>query len=142
VSGYPPALLAAPLVANLAPPQRAELLAAAASRRLERGEFLFHEADPAEAFFLLASGSLKLVRFTQQGKEMLVHLVRAGQIFAEAVMFGPRTYSVSAVALELSEVWLWSRVRLLELVRQSRSWPSPWWSRSRSGRATWWASSR
>ena len=114
---YPEALLTAPLLANLEERQRAEMLASAIPRTLAKGQFLFHEGDRTECFFVLASGSIKLVRFTPQGKEMLVHMVRPGQTFAEAAVFGPRTYPATAVAVELCEVWMWPLDRLLAMLR-------------------------
>lgn len=112
----PDILRSVPLLTNLADEQRDAMIAAAVQRSVARSEFLFHEGDPAGGLFVLASGCLKLVRYTPQGKEMLVHLVRPGQTFAEAAMFGPRTYPASAVAVEPCEVWMWPRARLLELV--------------------------
>ncbi len=108
-----------PLLARLDDPLRHRLLDVAVHRRLDRGQFLFHEGESAEGLFLLADGCLKLVRFTPQGREMLLHLVRPGQTFAEAALFGPGTYPASAVAVDPSEVWLWPRPRLLELLRDS-----------------------
>lgn len=116
---YPEALLATPLLANLRDEQRLDVLAAAVPRTLDKGQFLFHEGDPTEGFFVLASGSIKLVRFTAQGKEMLVHMVRPGQTFAEAAVFGPSSYPASAVAVEASEVWMWPQQRLLSMLRDS-----------------------
>ena len=116
---YPEALLRTPLLARLEPRSRDELLQAGFRRTLDRGQFLFHEGEAAEGLFVLVGGCLKLVRFTTQGREMLVHLVRPGQTFAEAALFGPGTYPASAVAVEESEVWAWPRSRLLELLRGS-----------------------
>ena len=84
MADVPRALLATPLVAGLEPALRDAFLDAALRRQLERGQFLFHEGDRAESLHVLASGSVKLVRFTPQGREMLVHMVRPGQTFGEA----------------------------------------------------------
>jgi CRP/FNR family transcriptional regulator len=115
----PDTLLESPLLANLDHDHREAMLAAAIRRRLERDAILFHEGDRAEGLFVLASGRIKLVRYTPQGKEMLVHLVRSGQSFADAALFGPGTYPATAVAVEPSEVWLWPRSRLLKQMRSS-----------------------
>ncbi len=119
MADVPQALLATPLVAGLEPALRDAFLDAALRRQLERGQFLFHEGDRAEGLHVLASGSVKLVRFTPQGREMLVHMVRPGQTFGEAALFGPGTYPAAAAAVEASEVWSWPRPRLLELLRRS-----------------------
>jgi len=110
---------ASPLLSSLEPAQQDAVLAAAAHRLCKRSQVLFHEGDPAQGLFLLARGCIKLVRYTPQGKEMLIHLVHPGQSFAEAALFGPGTYPASAVAVEDSEVVSWSRPRLLELIGAS-----------------------
>jgi CRP/FNR family transcriptional regulator len=113
---YPKALLGSPLLANLAEEHRDLLLSAARPKSVDKGQVLFNEGDHSEGFYVVSEGSLKLVRYTMQGKEMLVHLVRPGQTFAEASLFGPQTYPASAVALEPSRVWLWPRDKLIYLI--------------------------
>ena len=43
---------------------------------------------------------VKLVRYSPGGKEMLLHLVRPGESFAEAALFGSGTYPATAVGVE------------------------------------------
>jgi CRP/FNR family transcriptional regulator len=119
VTGPTDLSLEAPLLANLGPEEREAVLRAATRQRLSRGQFLFHEGDPADGLFVLASGCIKLVRYTAQGKEMLLHLVHPGQTFAEAALFGRRTYPATAVAVEAGEVLVWHRQRLTRLLKDS-----------------------
>lgn len=119
MSHIPEALAAAPLIANLNADDRERVLAAGLPRGARKDEILFHEGSQAEGLFVLARGRLKLVRYTPQGKEMLLHLVHPGQSFAEAALFGPRTYPATAVAVEDSLAWLWPRQRLLDLIRSA-----------------------
>ncbi len=108
-----------PLFEHLEPGQRCRLLGSGYERRLDKGELLFHEAEPAEAMFVLVSGRLKLVRYAPDGKELLLHLVYPGQTFAEAALFGSRTYPAAAQAVAKSRVWALPRSGLLGVVRQS-----------------------
>ena len=107
------------LVRHLDERQRTEVLAAGSVRAVARSEVLFNEGDPAYAMYGLVDGSVKLVRYTPRGKEALLHLVRPGQTFAEAALFGEGTYPATAVAVEAGRVWVLTRGRLLELVRRS-----------------------
>jgi CRP/FNR family transcriptional regulator len=106
-----------PLIRLLEPEQRREILDAGTFRPLARGEFLFHENDPAETMFGVVSGRVKLVRYSARGKELLLHLVRAGQTFAEAALFGTGTYPATAVGVEQCRLWALPRSRLMELIR-------------------------
>lgn len=107
------------MIANLKPADREIFLDAGFRRAAPKGQFLFHEADKAEGLFILAEGCIKLVRYTPQGKEMLLHLVHPGQVFAEAALFGRGTYPATAMAVEDSVAWLWPRQRLLDLINGS-----------------------
>jgi len=108
-----------PLVRHLTDIQRREVLDSGIERTLARGEILFHEADEAKALYAVISGKMKLVRYSPSGKEMLLHIVRAGESFAEAALFGRGTYPATAVAVVKSRLWSLPRQRLLELIRQS-----------------------
>lgn len=77
------------------------------SRRitLRAGEILFHAGDTAEQFFVVESGLIKLSRSNPDGQEKVIHLVRAGESFAEAVMFmDAKRFPVTAEALEASRL--------------------------------------
>lgn len=71
----------------------------------ETGEIAFHLGDPASHFFILEEGLIKLARSNPDGQEKVVHLVRPGETFAEAVMFmEAQRYPVTAEALEPSRL--------------------------------------
>lgn len=108
-----------PLLHALGEDHRRTLLEVGSERPLAKGEILFHEGDPAGAMFGLLEGRIKLVRYAPTGREMLVHLVRAGQTFADAALFGDATYPATAEAVEPSRVWLLPRPRLVALIRSS-----------------------
>lgn len=118
MSRFPEPLLEVPLVKHLPEDLRARFLALGKERYLERGEVLFMEGTNAEAMYAVVSGKVKLVRYSPKGKELLLHLVKSGQSFAEAALFGERTYPATAVAVVRTSVWVWERERLLRLVSQ------------------------
>lgn len=89
-------------------------------RELKRGEHLFHAETPAESFFVLRTGQVKLFVLSHQGEEKVLGLVEAGDTFAEGVAFmdEPR-YPVSAQALTACEVWAISTSAMRMLLSQS-----------------------
>lgn len=79
----------------------AEVCASANLKRLSAGATLFHQGDRAERFYYLFSGQVKLHRVASDGQEKLVEVIRAGESFAEALLFtGTPNYPVSATALK------------------------------------------
>ncbi len=115
----PEALVQSPILREMTREEREKVLAVALERRVGRGETLFHEGERTEGLWVLGEGLLKLVRYSPDGRELLLHLVRPGQSFAEAALFGRQTYPATAVALERSRVWCWPRQRLVELLSGS-----------------------
>lgn len=73
---------------------------------LATGDILFHHGDPAERFYLIGMGQIKLSRISPAGQEKVIEIMYAGNTFAEAVMFMQnRVYPVTAQALADSVVY-------------------------------------
>jgi len=119
MSSLPTELTRLPLVSQLTPDERERVLRTGRQQRIDKGETLFGEEEPAGAMYAVLDGQMKLVRYSPQGKELLLHLVHPGQTFAEAALFGKSTYPATARAVEESRLWVFPRDRLLELIRRS-----------------------
>jgi len=55
--------------------------------KLSEGEVLFEQDSPANAFYLVTHGMMKLFRLSASGEEKIIEIVSPGQTFAEALMF-------------------------------------------------------
>lgn len=87
--------------------------------QLEPGQMLFQRGDPAHAFFLVASGQVKLFLQSRAGDEKIVELEHPGQCFAEAIMFmRGAAYPVSAAATEPTTVVSIPATEYLQMLRQ------------------------
>ncbi len=82
----------------------ATLLKGALPRAYPKGHVLFQQGDPADSFFVVLSGWVKLFRQTPQGDEAVVHIVSRGEAFAEAAMFLGGRYPASAQIAEDAEL--------------------------------------
>ena len=72
---------------------------------LDEGEILFQQTDPADRFYLLMRGQIKLFRLGPSGNEKVIEIVTPLSTFAEALMFLERpTYPVGAQAMQAAEV--------------------------------------
>lgn len=93
------------LFARLTPAQLDRAAQRARLLRLDEGQPLFAQGDPADRFFYVVSGQIKLSRLSPEGNEKVIDIVSAGNTFAEALMFleGP-AYPVNATALGPSEL--------------------------------------
>ena len=88
---------------------------------LNPGDVLFRHGQPAERFFFLRDGLVKLFRLSPEGDEKIIELMQPGQTFAEAVMFmGTHgRYPVSAEAVSESRLYAIEQKVFLNLLRES-----------------------
>lgn len=80
------------------------LLGSADVKDYARHTSLFHQGDPADRFFVILNGWIKLHRGTQEGEEAIVALFTRGDVFGEAALFGGSGYPFSAEAVEESRI--------------------------------------
>jgi CRP-like cAMP-binding protein len=93
------------LFARLTEAQLKRVATHAQRLRLDEGEALFEQGDPATRFYLLLSGQIKLYRLSPAGNEKVIEIVVPGQTFAEALMFLEQpAYPVGAQALQPVEL--------------------------------------
>jgi CRP-like cAMP-binding protein len=90
----------APLLSGLTDEQLKGVAQRAVRMRLREGQFLFCQGDPADRFYLVLAGRMRLFRLSPDGGEKVIEIVGPGETFAEALMFldAPR-YPVCAAAL-------------------------------------------
>ena len=90
----------------------------AVPRRYGRKEALFREGDRADGFFVVTSGKVKVFKLSGEGKEQVLHVLEAGQSFAEAAIFEGGAYPAHAEALSDSEVLLFPRRAFVDLLER------------------------
>lgn len=87
-------------------------------RSYSKGEVLFTEGDPADALFIVRSGSVILSKISPDGKEQVIRTVTKGESFAEAAVFSGVQYPATAIAREKSSLLLIKKARFIEYIRQ------------------------
>lgn len=75
-----------------------ELVSGQSPITLKKGQLLFHQGDPASAFYVVLDGWMKLYRNAPDGTEVIIHVAKSGETFAEAAMFMEGAYPVNAEA--------------------------------------------
>jgi CRP/FNR family transcriptional regulator, cyclic AMP receptor protein len=94
----------APAFAGLPERVQHELARASRVRRVERGQLLFSQDDPAEAVYLVVSGRIAITLVTPDGRELVINDMQPGDLFGELAWLQDRKRTASAVAREPSEV--------------------------------------
>jgi CRP/FNR family transcriptional regulator, dissimilatory nitrate respiration regulator len=87
-------------------------------KTLSKGEYLFHEAEPARGFYIVQRGAINVHRVSPAGKEQVIHVFRAGESFAEATLATDRGHPADARACEAAQVLLVQKAGFLELLKR------------------------
>jgi CRP-like cAMP-binding protein len=86
-------------------------------RRFRKGETVFHQGDPGDALFIVASGSVKVVLPSDEGAEpAIVAVLGPGEFFGELAILDGAAHSATIVALEATETLVLHRDTFLGLI--------------------------
>lgn len=83
------------------------ILDQATSRRYDEGVAVFEEDAPAERFFMLLDGYVRVVRVTQTGEQVTALHIPAGQLLGIARAIGRDTYPATALTATEAIVLSW-----------------------------------
>jgi CRP/FNR family transcriptional regulator, dissimilatory nitrate respiration regulator len=84
--------------------------------RSAKGNYLFFQDDPAENFYLVISGKVKVFKTSPDGKEQILLMAGPGESFGEAALFAERKYPATAETIESGELFVFSREAFIGLV--------------------------
>ncbi len=87
-----------PIFAPLAPADRADLASRMRSRHFAKNEVVFHKDDPAAHLYLVAAGTVKISIEDEGGQEVVIALMRGGDVFGELALFDQGERSATATA--------------------------------------------
>ena len=95
------------LFASLDPAALDVVTSVARARKVDAGGTFFRESEPAESFFVLRSGSVKLTQLSPEGHQVVLRLIGAGDSFGGVAAFGGATYPVTAEAVTEATALEW-----------------------------------
>ncbi|MEL7562520.1 Crp/Fnr family transcriptional regulator [Dehalogenimonas sp. 4OHTPN] len=65
-----------------------------------KNEYLFNEGEPANSVFIVTKGRVKLIKTSEDGREIVLGYLTANQMFGEEVLFDESRRSFAAIAVE------------------------------------------
>lgn len=89
------------------------------TKRLDKGETLFHEGAPTQGFYIVQSGTICLSRLSREGKEQVISVFKPFHSFAEATLTAIESYPSTAVAVESSQVILVRKDRFRDIIKKN-----------------------
>lgn len=108
-----------PLFTGLVPDDMRKLLATSSIRRYPDQTTLFMEGEPAQRFFVVMEGWVKLYRLCEDGHEVVISVISPGESFAEAAIFDSHVYPVSAATIADTRLLVVSADTLIRELREN-----------------------
>jgi CRP/FNR family transcriptional regulator len=93
-------LRATPVFQKLAPEDRRKVAEVAAVRRYARGQIIFEQGTPSDAFYTIASGRVKIFRMLPNGKDVILEVFGTGDPVGALAAYDGRPFPASAAALD------------------------------------------
>ena len=88
-----------PVFAPLSQKERVDLAGHMRPRHFGRNEVIFHRDDPAGHIYLIAAGTVKISVEDEGGHEVVIALIRGGDVFGELGLFDDAQRSATVTAL-------------------------------------------
>jgi CRP/FNR family transcriptional regulator len=84
-----------------------------AEEKYQRDDYIFFEGDTPEWLHIVREGKVKLVKHSDSGKDVILHIFAPGDMFGEFALFDRKPYPTSAQAMEPSAILKLSRKEFL-----------------------------
>ena len=97
---------------------RQKFLAISKVREYNRGELLFEEGQPADGFYVVVSGKVKVFKLSPDGRERILHVIHAGSSFADAAIFDDGAFPAFAMCIEQSSLLFFPKDQFLGLLHR------------------------
>lgn len=95
---------------------RSKILETGKLKSLKKKNILFLEGETGHAFYLLVEGNIQLSKTTPDGKEIVIKVIKPGEIFAEVILFEKNDYPVTARAILNSKIFVIEKNTFLDLL--------------------------
>jgi CRP-like cAMP-binding protein len=85
-------------------------------RTYEKDDMIFAEGEPAEEIFIIRKGFVKIAKVTKKG-EILLEIIKSGDIFGEMALLEAKPRSASAVAHEQCDLMVVNQANFDQLIK-------------------------
>jgi CRP-like cAMP-binding protein len=109
------------LFSGLNEKDKGEMLSHLKEAVVKKGSFVYSAGDRAETMYILKEGSIKISRFSEDGKELTLDMLKPGDIFGELVLAGEEERETIAQAQEDSFICTIKRTDFENLIGKNPS---------------------
>ena len=110
-------LQSVPIFSDLSPADLNKIAERMVLRAFTKGQMILLEDDLGQTFFVIAGGSVKITRLSDDGREVILAMLGESDFFGEMSLLDGAGRSANVVALEASEVLTLARNDFLEILQ-------------------------
>ena len=103
---------------GLSDEHREELARICRVQTVKKRDYLFHEGEAGSSMYLLTGGNIQLHKNTEDGREVVIRVIKPGDVFAEVVLFETERYPVSARAVTNADVLVFRKEGIHRLLAE------------------------
>lgn len=110
-----------PVFKKLAATDRQTIALAASIRRYAKGDTIFEQGTPSDAFYTIAAGRVKIFKMMPTGKDIILEVFGTGDPLGAVAVYDGRPFPASAAALEDTTCVVIPRAMFFRLLEQHPS---------------------
>jgi len=111
-------LQSVPIFSDLSPSDLNKIAERMIQRTYTKGQMILLEDDLGQTFFVIAGGSVKITRLSDDGREVILAMLGESDFFGEMSLLDGAGRSANVVALDSSEVLTLARNDFLEILQE------------------------
>jgi len=108
-----------PLFSELSPGELEELLELSEKRRYPKGSIVLYKGDVGQVLYLILKGKVKVVLFDENGKEIILSMLKSGNYFGEMSAFDQMPRSATVITVEDSEFLVISQKSITDQIEKN-----------------------
>ncbi len=105
-------------VKNNQPSELKDLITHKKIRNLKKGQIIYYDGDTSQGIYLVLSGSVKVVKLSEDGRELLTGIHHADEYFGIYDALTGHTHTETAEALENSSVCILNKEQVNEILNK------------------------
>lgn len=114
-------IAAIPLFNGLNQQQLEDLAMIIVDQEIKRNQPIFAEGDEAKGLYIVVSGRVKVYKISFDGKEQILHILGAGEPFAEVAVFIGGNYPANSMTMDKSRLFFIPRDAFYDLIGRNPS---------------------
>lgn len=95
------------------------LLAVATERRFTNNQVIFQKGDPGTSMMAVLSGRVRISAYSEDGREIILNMIDAGQLFGEIALLDGKDRTADATAMGKTEILVLDRRDFLPFLEKN-----------------------